>query len=77
MKIALVLLIALAGCSEIQVQTTDPLTGAAEVITIKTHRRIAISTSKVTVVAGQVLIDDSTVQALAKTAAPILVPNNE
>jgi len=64
----LVLICLLAGCSDIQVQTTDPITGAAEVITIKTPRRIAISTSKVTVVAGQVLINDETVQILAKTA---------
>ena len=70
----LLILLLLAGCTEIQVQTTDPNTGAAETVTVKTVRRIAISSAKVTVISGQVLIDDSTVQVLAKEAIPALSP---
>ena len=66
--ILIILFLLTAGCAaQIEVVSTDPQTGIIDHVTIKSARRTAVSTSTVTVLTGQVLIDDATVQALAKT----------
>jgi len=61
----------LGGCAaQIEITTTDPETGVVDIIKLKSARRTAISTGHVTVITGQVLMDDATVAALAKTFQP-------
>ena len=69
----IIALMVLAGCrAHIEVVTTDPETGVTDRVTVKSARRTAISTKGVTVITGQVLINDETVQALGKTAATVV-----
>jgi len=58
----------IAAATEVEIKTTDPVTGAVNEVRIKSMRRIAVSTPDVTVITGQVLISDETVQVLAKEA---------
>lgn len=65
-----ILVLLLTGCAaNIQIITIDPDTGITTNITVESARRTAISTPNVTVITGQVLINDETVQVLAKEAA--------
>ena len=75
---ALWMTLLLCSCSAtIEIKTTDPETGLVEHIKVESARRTAISTGDVTVITGQVLIDDDTVKVLAKEVAPVLNPQKE
>jgi len=66
----------LTGCAAtISIKTTDPVTGAANITEVKTARRVAIAVEgdKVTIISGQVLIDDATVQALGRGVTDTLL----
>ena len=72
----LILLLLLTGCTgHISVTLTGENT-LQHTITVETARRtmVAIDGGQVTVITGQVAIDDATVQALGREIVPIIYP---
>jgi hypothetical protein len=70
----LTLLMLLPGCSaHISITQTAP-DGTMTEVTVDSARRTAISTAGVTVITGQVLIDDETVRALAPSVVGAINP---
>jgi len=74
----IIVLFLLAGCAADIRMTVLDLNGAARCeVTAKTMRRIAMSMrdcTEATVISGQILIDDATVQALSRDAAQVVDP---
>lgn len=63
----IVLLMVLAGCqAHIQIDWTDPDTGAANTVIYESARKAAITMGGVTVITGEVVVDSQTVLALGR-----------
>lgn len=77
MKALWILLLLTSCAATIEIKTTDPATGIVNQVKVESARRTAISTESVTVLTGQVLINDDTVKVLAKEAAPVLNPQKD
>jgi hypothetical protein len=74
---ALVLAAVLTGCAgmkaHVEITKTHP-SGVVETCVVDSARRTAVSCAGATVITGQVLINDATVQVLGKAAASIVLP---
>ena len=68
----IVLALALPGC-QAHIQITD---GDIECV-VDSSRRTAMTCGSATVVTGQVLINDETVQVLGKAYVPVITPDGE
>lgn len=69
-----ILTMMVSGCmSTISVDYADAATGDLTQTKIKTPRRIALTTANTTIILGQVLVNDETVQALGQSVTPALV----
>ena len=74
-----VLMFLLVGCKGIITVRLNNPEGISNDIQVETSRRtlVSIDGTQVTVVTGQVAIDDATVQALGRTVVPIIMPDGQ
>ena len=71
----IIVLLVLAGCqAHIQIDWTDPVTGAANSVVYESARKAAISAGPVTIIMGEVAINNETVQILGREAIRVADP---